>query len=171
MPRCVPSVPPVLLSLLMCLGTHVPQAIAACTGTLQLSNPTSYLVGDGGDGIAMGDFNEDGILDVATAVSRRAAGIVPSEIAVQLGQGAAGVGNGLLGVATAFPAGLSAIGLSAADLNSDGILDLVTNNFGSNTVSVLFGGGTGGVGDGTFAPPVAFSAGGSPHHLVLADFN
>ncbi len=144
---------------------------AVCNGTLQLAFPTTYTVGTGGDGLTIADFNEDGILDVAVAVSHREQGLVQGEIAVRLGQGAGGVGNGTLGPLVAFSGGLSPIGLEAADLNGDGILDLVTCNFGSNTVAVLRGNGVGGVGDGTFAAPVFWSAGPSPHHLVLADFN
>jgi VCBS repeat protein/FG-GAP repeat protein len=53
-----------------------------------------------------------------------------------------------------------------ADLNGDGKLDLATANFNSNDISVLLGNG-----DGTFQPPVNFSAGTAPVALAYADFN
>src|SRR5262249_42538732 len=64
--------------------------------------------------------------------------------------------------------------LQAADLNGDGILDLVTvNGYGSvyyaafhNTISVLFGNG-----DGTFQAPVDYDLGAVPTDLAIGDLN
>ena len=52
------------------------------------------------------------------------------------------------------------------DLNRDGIPDLITANFGGNSVSVLLG-RTG----GTFAPAVTYSVGQNPTSIAAADFN
>jgi hypothetical protein len=54
-----------------------------------------------------------------------------------------------------------------ADLNGDGLLDIVTANFSSaptGTVSVLLNNG-----DGTFAPAVTYPAGNGPYGLAVAD--
>jgi hypothetical protein len=60
--------------------------------------------------------------------------------------------------------------VALADLNGDGILDIVSANGSSPTgdggVSVLLGNG-----DGTFKPAVKIAAGGSPTMVVIGDFN
>ena len=58
------------------------------------------------------------------------------------------------------------LGVVLADLNGDGVLDLVTSNFSSNDVSILIGNG-----DGTFAGERRFSVGDSPSAVSAADLN
>src|SRR5262249_47177102 len=54
----------------------------------------------------------------------------------------------------------------AADLNGDGILDLVVANSGANTVLVYLG-----TGGGQFAPAQSFFAGTDPAGVTVADLN
>ena len=54
----------------------------------------------------------------------------------------------------------------AADVNRDGLLDVVTANSYDNTVSVFLGNG-----DGTFRAPMTFPAGNDPVSIVAGDFN
>jgi glucose/arabinose dehydrogenase len=54
-------------------------------------------------------------------------------------------------------------GLVAADVNGDGVRDLVSANAGSNNVSVLLGNG-----DATFRAPVTFATGTAPKAVVAA---
>lgn len=54
----------------------------------------------------------------------------------------------------------------AVDLNHDGILDIVTANFSSNTVSVVLGQAR-----GTFGPAASFAVGTNPTSIAAADFN
>ena len=51
-----------------------------------------------------------------------------------------------------------------ADLNGDGIPDIVAANYGSDTVSVLLGNG-----NGTFKPAQSFAAGSGPASVAVAD--
>jgi hypothetical protein len=65
--------------------------------------------------------------------------------------------------------GVGPDGIAAADLDSDGKIDLVVanNNFQqSSTVSVLLG-----KGDGTFKPTVHYRVGAGPAGIAIADFN
>ena len=53
-----------------------------------------------------------------------------------------------------------------ADFNHDGILDVATANYGANSASILLG-----KGDGSFASPITYPAGGNPQGLATGDFN
>jgi hypothetical protein len=107
--------------------------------------------------LVAGDFNEDGILDLAAACDGASPG--SGAIALLLGQGADGVGDGTFAAPSLVPiAGAAATRLAAGDFNHDGILDLAAGTSGP-FVQVLIGHGSGGGGDGTFAAPVAYDAG------------
>jgi len=56
--------------------------------------------------------------------------------------------------------------LAMADLNKDGILDIVTGNLDGSSISVLIG-----KGDGTFRTAVSYSVGVNPYQVVTGDFN
>jgi len=110
-------------------------------------------------GIAAGDFNGDGRLDLAVE---------------SWGDNAVEVlfGNGKGGFAS--PGRRFAVGrmpyqrLRSADVNRDGKPDLLTTNFEGNSLSVLLGDGKGGF---TNAPGSPFPAGRSPFCQAIADVN
>ena len=56
--------------------------------------------------------------------------------------------------------------LAMADLNKDGILDIVTGNLDGSSVSVLIG-----KGDGTFRTAVSYAVGLNPYQVTTGDFN
>jgi hypothetical protein len=66
----------------------------------------------------------------------------------------------------AFDVGTQPAGVAVADLNGDGIPDLITTNSNGNDVSVLLGHG-----DGSFQPARNFPVGLFPTSLVVGDFN
>jgi glucose/arabinose dehydrogenase len=65
-----------------------------------------------------------------------------------------------------YATGTHSHGITSADFNGDGRLDIATANAGSNDVSVLLGNGT-----GTFAPTSNFGVGVEPKSVFAADFN
>lgn len=56
--------------------------------------------------------------------------------------------------------------VAVGDFNNDGIPDIVSANYGSNTVSILLG-----VGNGSFQPAQNFTAGSYPISVAVGDFN
>ena len=114
--------------------------------------------------LAVADLNGDGIPDIVG--TSLAIGEDWGEIFVLLGKG-----NREFQKPIHFPSGgYQPQGIAVADLNHDGIPDLVVANFGKappyGNISVLLG-----KGDGTFAKPVAYNPGRDPSELALADFN
>jgi hypothetical protein len=103
--------------------------------------------------VTVGDFNGDGIPDLAVA-----AGYGTS---VLLGKG-----DGSFQPAVNYTNGGYALSVAVGDFNGDGIPDLAVANLYSNTVSVLLG-----QGDGTFQPAQSYAAGYNPSSVAVGDFN
>lgn len=114
---------------------------------------TTNLTVNGGTvpSLVVGDFNRDGKIDVAFLAN--------SEIEIMLGNG-----NGTFQNSTPFGQEMNSI--ATADMNRDGILDLVSANT-AGTVSVWLGNG-----DGTFQSAVTSAyAADSPASIAIADLN
>ncbi|SFQ82333.1 FG-GAP repeat domain-containing protein [Hymenobacter arizonensis] len=109
--------------------------------------------------LAVADVNGDGQLDVLTANN---------------GSSAVGVllntGSGTFQAVVPYSTGTGSqpYAVAVADVNADGRPDVLTANYGTNSVGVLLGTGT-----GTFAVAVAYAtgSGSQPVGLVVADVN
>lgn len=129
-------------------------------GTFQ--TPSLVTAGSLLTGIAVGDFNGDGHLDIA--VANQGDGTNPSTVSILLGKG-----DGSFTLSNPVDVGVAPVAVAAADLNGDGKLDLVVANGGNGgpgSVSILMGNG-----DGTFQPAVSLPLTASLVALTLADFN
>jgi hypothetical protein len=105
--------------------------------------------------IVSGDFDEDGIPDLAILN-----GSAKGTIGIAIGDGSGGFGS-----VVNYNAGAVPETLAVADLNGDGHLDLVATDFNSSSISVLLGNG-----DGTFKTATTFPSA-SPFLVAVADFN
>ena len=123
--------------------------------------PLARLPGAANDGLAVGDFDGDGRLDMVVTDS------IANQVVILPGDG-----SGMFRAAGRFNVERFASAVAAADVNRDGRLDLVvmSQDFASfprlGTVSVLLG-----LGNGSFAPRLVFPAGISPLDLLVADVN
>jgi len=106
--------------------------------------------------VAVGDFNGDGILDVAE-VNELPAG----NVEILLGNG-----NGTFRLAATYAVGVQPYYATTASLRNNGILDLVVGDSLSDNVWVMLGNG-----DGTFQSPVAYPTGGRPVHVSTWRFD
>lgn len=95
-----------------------------------------YLVGGFPESVVAGDFNGDGIVDLASADSFGTIDF-DSSVSVLLGNG-----DGTFAEAVSFEVDPGAFGIVAADLNDDRLPDLVTANLDDTTISVLVNTGT-----------------------------
>lgn len=113
--------------------------------------------------VATGDFNGDGIEDVAVL---NQCGSDPTcssggSMSVLLGKP-----DGTFQSHVDYPLGIDPGFAVVGDFSGDGSVDIAVTNSSSNTISILLG-----KGDGTFQSPVNYTTGGGPVSAVMGDFN
>jgi len=92
----------------------------------QVSYATTAGATNGPTAITTGDFNGDGVLDIAVTDQD------DNSVSVLLGNG-----GGIFQSALTFATGTTAAGVAAGDFNGDGRLDVAVTDFGANTLSIL----------------------------------
>jgi hypothetical protein len=128
-------------------------------GTFQTPTRALTIPNIGGQGVAVGDFNGDGILDIAVTSAQAIQTDAPIQIYL-------GNGDGSFRTGASYTEGANS--LAAADVNGDGKLDLIytnANNSAPTGLCVMLGNG-----DGTFTPGSCVGSG-TEAGIQLADFN
>jgi len=121
-----------------------------------------YFAGKHPWAVSAGDLNGDGHLDLVVADDNNTGG--NNTLYVLMNNG-----DGTFHLKGYYQTGLESLFTSIADLNRDGIPDLVVASAFNQGIEVLLGNG-----DGTFAAPVFYSTGSfgaAPYATVVADFN
>ena len=134
-------------------GLAVQNAAAACA-ELTFDPPATFPSGLQTHGLASGDLNGDGNVDLA------AANEATGSVTIRFGNGAGGFPTAI----QFFVANPSSIAI--ADFNGDGILDFVTSNRGSASITVRLG-----LGGGAFGPAAQTPVGPAPSGVATGDFN
>ena len=125
-------------------------------GNGSFQSPITLLPRGAANSVAVGDFNRDGIPDLALSA------FASNVVWVLLGNG-----DGSFQDAQVLEVGNGAGFVTVADFNLDQADDLVVANYDSGTISVLLGNG-----DGSFQAALDFDAGGRrPRWVRVGDFN
>jgi hypothetical protein len=135
-------------------GTQVTVYLGNGDGTLQMP-ATNITSGTDPYGIVVGDFNGDGIPDLA--VSEYAGGTVT----ILLGNG-----TGSFVAQTPITVGTSLLGLAVGDFNKDGKADLAVTSEVTGLVYILLGNG-----DGTFQAPTHYATFATGFSVAVGDLN
>ena len=124
-------------------------------GNGSFQSPLSITVPGGPVALVAGDFNEDGLLDLAVVDA------TTSQVTELLGNG-----NGTFQIGSSFDVGTDPFSIVAGDFTGDGHLDLATANYLSGNVTVLLGDG-----HGSFPTAGTYAVGNRPKALTTGDFN
>ena len=128
---------------------------AAVQFTNQFTNNADIPTGVAPRSIAIGDFNNDGIQDIATANS------FAQSVSIRFGDG-----FGHFSGTTNVSVGSNPYSIAIGDFNNDGNQDFATANRDTNTVSIRLGNGAGG-----FSGTTEISVGNRPENIAVGDFN
>ena len=141
------------------ISAPTPQTVNAnASGTLIPAAGSPFLAGFTPCAVATGDFDGDGIQDLAVANNEG------GNVAIFLGAGA-----GVFNQASGSPhhTGTGPCSVAVADFNGDGIQDIAVGNQNTDNITVLLGTGTGAFNEATGSP---FPAGSNPF-VTVGDFN
>jgi len=138
-------------------------------GTFQ--TPTNYATGNAPVYVALGDFNNQGALDIAVANNGApTANNSGNSVTIyynQISTTNIPLGTFVSGATRDFSAGNGPTAIVVADFNLDGLADLAITDEADNAVTILFNAGQ----QNFTAAPAELPVGTAPVSIVTADFN
>ncbi|MGA2382721.1 MAG: VCBS repeat-containing protein [Gemmatimonadales bacterium] len=133
------------------------------TGAFTPASGSPFTVGTGPYGVALGDVNGDGKLDIVTGNQ------TSNDATVLLGDGTGGFTQATGSPYSTGTTGSAPSAVALADVNGDGYLDLIVPNSGDNNVMVRLGDG-----HGAFGAASTWSVGATqstPWAIAVGDMN
>ncbi|MCW5853529.1 MAG: VCBS repeat-containing protein, partial [Anaerolineae bacterium] len=137
--------------------TPLPPVTPVCAGDFSAAATSPESVGTNPYSVAVGDFNLDGIPDLAVANNGS------NSVSILLGTG---TGDFTAPASSPESVGSAPSSVAVGDFNLDGIPDLAVSNYLASTVSILLGTGT-----GDFTLFGTESVGTNPYSVAVGDFN
>ena len=136
-------------------------------GAISLATKDDFVIGAAARGIALGDIDGDGKLDIS-ATSQ-----TPNTVSVYRNTATSGdITGGSLAAAQTFTTGTDPFGLALGDIDGDGKLDIVVANEGSDDISIFRNTATSGTINGSsLATKVDFASGDVPASVGVADID
>lgn len=139
------------------IASYVALLVNRGSGSFTVAKNVALPVNVGSPVVAAGDFNADGRADIAAAGTGSGAHFVLRNR------------GGLSFTSTTYAAGFTSTNLLAADVDGDGMTDLLSATVGtSNTGTVSY---LRNQGRGVLAPPVSVDAGAQPWDVAVGDFD
>jgi RHS repeat-associated protein len=136
-------------------SNNVSILIGNSDGTFQAA--VDYAVVPSPVSVTTGYFNQDGFLDLVTVNTEGYTG----RVSILLGNG-----DGTFQEQIVYAVGSAPPVIVTGDFNQDGLSDLATANYGSNSVSILISNG-----DGTFQDQITYPMSSAPLSMAKGDFN
>ena len=124
-----------------------------------------FTTGGNPNGVALGDVNGDGKLDLAVGSWDN------GTVSVWLNQTVPGAATPSFAPQVSLATGGNVAHIAFGDMNGDGKVDMVVSNYFSGTVSVLLNQTVPGAVTPSFAPQVLFAAQGFASYTALGDLN
>ena len=140
-------------------------ALKTYSGILGLAPKVDFPTGDGPYSVSIGDFNGDGLPDVAVANR------LSYTTSILINTTPAGATTPTFAPKVDFPTGNRPFSVSIGDINGDGSPDVAVANANSNTTSILINTTAIGATTPTFGPKVDFTTGSLPYSVSIGDIN
>lgn len=140
-------------------------ATAATAGTPSLSAQTTFASGNNPYAVVMADLNGDGKPDMVTTNDP------DGTVSVFENQTANGAASPSFAAQQTIAVGSYPESVTIADVNGDGLPDIITANSGDGTITVLLNTTASSGSAPTFAAPQVFTVGNQPEAVVAVDLN